>query len=158
MCFSQLMDSFKQLARCSLLPSCDERAPVGGAMASSKPAKHWEEKQRRRIAQRDPQVPPGPRSEQTWAEARSMLCAGLGNVMQPMWGREDPAPGIPVGSAEPGAGLLRAPLQELQEVCRQHAREVLSTTATVLDPMQFTRMVCGRPVQVPFFAQASFAE
>ena len=112
--YSQLMDSFKQLAGCRFLPSGDERAREGGATASSKPPKQWEEKQRRRIAGRDPQVPPGPRTEQIWAEARSMLRAGIGNVMQPMWGREDPAPGIPVRSAEPGAGLLHAPLQELQ--------------------------------------------
>lgn len=119
-------------------------------MAFSKHAKQWAEKQRSRVANRCLDVPPGPRTKETWAEAREALRAGLGSCMRPLEGWQDPSSNSLAGSVEPGADLLHPALRDLQDACRKTARESLSTTATVLDPMQFTRMVSGRPVQVIF--------
>ena len=117
------------------------------AMAHAKQKKDWEQRQRHGVAHRDPEVPPGPRDQQVWVDAREALQAETANCMQPLWGSPLHTMGASSSAAEPGAGIVDTPLRELQEVCRQHAWEVLSTTETVLDPLQFTRMVCGRPVQ-----------
>ena len=117
-------------------------------MAAPKHSPDWARLQHGRIAHRDPAVPPGPRTEETWTAARDQLRQGAGQCLQPLWGSQRRQGGASGSTAEPGAGHDAEELRQLQEVCRQHAREVLSTAPTSLDPMQFTRMVCGRPVQV----------
>ena len=91
------------------------------AMAHAKQPKEWEQKQRHRVAHRDPEVPPGPRIQQVWADAKEALQSGTGNCMQPLWGAPLHKTGASSSAAEPGAGNLDTPLRELQEVCRQHA-------------------------------------
>ena len=119
-----------------------------GTMAVPKQSADWARLQHGRIAHRDSAVPPGPRTQATWTAAREELREGGGQCLQPLWGTQPRSADASGSTAEPGAGHDAAQLRELQEVCRQHAREVLSTAPTSLDPMQFTRMVCGRPVQV----------
>jgi len=118
------------------------------AMASSKHAKTWKEQQKDRVLSRSSDISVGPRSKAVWEDARHTLRCGMGSWMKALRTDQDPFRDVGSASSASGAASLQPALQDLQEACRRTARESLSTTATVLDPLQFTRVVRGRPIQV----------
>lgn len=111
----------------------------------------WRRAQHFRVARHDADVPAGPRDAAAWQAARERLLGGTAPPLEAL-ARERgaaAASGAASSSGEPGAAEERRALRAAQEECFRYARSVLSTTATTLDPMSFTRLVCGRPVQVP---------
>jgi len=127
-------------------------------MASSKHAKTWKEQQKDRIISRSSDVEVGPRTKAVWEDARDSLRCGVGSWMKALQLDRGPLTNAGSSSSASGAAFLQPALQDLQEACRRTARESLSTTATVLDPLQFTRVVCGRPVQVRSCSSSVFVE